>query len=85
VDATVFEDMFSSDARSSVDALTAAGFIVIDYPVCSSSVGDGEVRQVIRSVDGVVLLDKEGPTPEAGGIEIGTAIEVKVGNGYACG
>lgn len=79
------DTFFAADAGQVVSDLEAAEFVVIDYRVCSGSVASGEVRQIIRSSDGAVLLDKEGVTAAGLALAAGTVIEVKVGTGSPCG
>lgn len=74
---------FKQPASDAVEALTAAGFVVVDYEVCSSTVASGEVRQVV-SGDGTIYVDKEGITEAGASLPIGEVVEVKIGNGRSC-
>lgn len=75
---------FGEPAEAAVPALRERGFTVIDYLVCSGSVGVGEVRQIIDSDDGTIYLDTEGITPAGELVDVDRTIEVKVGSGTPC-
>ncbi len=79
----ISENWFARPASEAVPALEAQGFLVSAYEVCSSSVDEGEVRQILGS-DGTVYVDKNGVTADASDVSIGSVIEVKIGNGTAC-
>ena len=75
---------FAADAELVLSGLEALDAIVIDYPVCSESVAEGEVRRIVDSNNGVALLDRGGVTAAGLSIAPGTVIEVKVGTGDPC-
>lgn len=79
------QNWFGEPAEAAVPALRERGFTVIDYPVCSGSVGAGEVRQIIDSGDGTIYLDTEGITAAGERVAVDTSIEVKFGTGTPCG
>jgi peptidoglycan hydrolase-like protein with peptidoglycan-binding domain len=79
----ISDDWFGRPATEAVLSLQEAGFVVIDYQVCSSSVAAGAVRQ-IASGDGTIYVDEAGVTQAGKELPIGSVIEVKVGNGQSC-
>ena len=79
----ITDDWFQHPAAVAVAALQAQGFLVTDYEVCSSSVGAGEVRQIIGG-DGTVYVDEDGVSPTGSQLPIGSVIEVQIGSGTAC-
>ncbi len=81
--ALLTDDLFRAQRPNAVKALTDAGFKVNDYLVCSGSVGEGQVRQILGP-EGEVLLDIGGVTASGREINRGAAIEVKIGNGQPC-
>ena len=76
-------DLFASPAPAAIERLHALGFAVISYDVCSSSVGQGEVRQVVLA-DGTELVGSAGVTEAGRAVVPGTTIEVKIGSGAPC-
>lgn len=79
----ITENWFGRPAADAVEELQDRGFVVVAYEVCSSSVRQGEVRQIV-SGDGDIYVDKEGITELGSALPIGAVIEVKVGNGETC-
>ncbi len=77
------ESWYGRPAQEAVDALSARGFVVVDYEVCSGSVAGGLVRQIIGG-DGTIYDDSAGVTEAGAGVSIGEVIEVKVSSGSAC-
>lgn len=80
-------DVFGHRHEEAVGQLQGLGFAVIAYDVCSGSVAQGEVRQVI-SRDGdyeTELVGKSGVTEEGMAVPFGATVEVKIGTGWACG
>ncbi len=79
----IAEDWFRRPAAEAIAALEQQGFVVIDYQVCSGTVGNGEVRQV-ASGDGTIYVDETGITAEGAQLPIGSVVEVKIGSGAPC-
>jgi hypothetical protein len=65
--------------------LIAAGFLVRTFSVCSSSVGQGIVRQVLyeEGNPALIVVDKPG-APAAGRAPRGAGLVVKIGTGASC-
>lgn len=67
-------------------ALVNAGYVPHFFRVCSGSVAEGEVRQVLWS-DGAnefIVVDKQGVIPEQALLPPGSELSVKVGTGQPC-
>ena len=76
-------NVFGREAGPAIEELVALGFVVVDYLVCSGSVGEGEVRQVVYP-DATELVGKEGVTDEGRNVQFGSVVEVKIGTGLPC-
>ncbi|MEM7339285.1 MAG: hypothetical protein AAF467_11595 [Actinomycetota bacterium] len=63
--------------------LQALGLDHRRWNVCSSSVGLGEVRQIVDD-DEVVLADTDGVREAGEAVALGTQVTLKVGNGESC-
>jgi hypothetical protein len=81
--ALLTDDLFAAERSLAVEALIEAGFKVNDYLVCSGSVDEGQLRQILGPA-GEVLLDIGGVTSAGREVSSGVAIEVKIGNGQPC-
>lgn len=79
----IAENWFGEPYETAVAGLRDQGFLVVDYEICSGSVGPGEVRQ-IQGGDGTVYLDENGVTVEGEQLLIGAVVEVMYGSGTAC-
>jgi hypothetical protein len=68
------------------EALLEAGFAPRSVPVCSSSVPEGSVRQVVRlEGDGEIeVVGLDGVVPTVSHLEAGTNLIVKIGTGLPC-
>ncbi len=77
------QSWFGLPKDRAIASIESLGIYVADFPVCSGSVGEGEVRQITTG-DGVILDDKDGLTDAAGYIEFGSVVQMKVGNGTPC-
>lgn len=77
------EDWFGRPETEAIPVLQSQGLMVHAYPVCSGSVGAGEVRQVLGP-SGEILVDKSGVTALGMEVNPGSDIEVKVGTGRPC-
>jgi hypothetical protein len=83
-DATPLDsNWYGRPADEVIEELDVQQFSVNTIPVCSGSVGAGEVRQILGP-DGTVYLDEDGVTEAGLNPEPGSALTVKVGNGEAC-
>ena len=77
-------DMASNQA---VTMLKSAGYAPRAISVCSHSVAQGRVRQVLMdggATDGTILVDTDGVTPIGSTLPTGAAVVVKVSTGIAC-
>jgi molecular chaperone DnaK len=84
--ATGVPNVFKLPQADAEALLVAAGYVPKFARVCSHSVADGEVRQVLFTSGGqqVIVVDLQGALPEAAGVPPGTELLVKVGNGKPC-
>jgi beta-lactam-binding protein with PASTA domain len=80
-------NVYNLTQEAALQQLTAAGYTkTVIYPVCSSSVAAGHVRQVILAgrTPEVVLIDRPGPMNAAGGVTPDQQIALKVSTGHPC-
>ena len=78
------ENWFGEERAVAVSALTAQGFVVKDFVVCSGSVATGEVRQVLNADETVVYVDIAGTTAAGRSVPKGSVLSVKIGSGTSC-
>jgi hypothetical protein len=80
-------DVARASQADAEEALLEAGFAPRSVPVCSSSVPQGIVRQVVMlEGDGEMeVVGLDGVVPTVGRLEAGTDLIVKVGTGLPCG
>jgi len=74
-------NVYNANADEARTRLEQAHLVVFAYTVCSGSVVQGHVRQVLSS-DGKVVIDKAGVLIRQ--LPVGSTVEVKVGSGTAC-
>lgn len=77
------QSWFGRPSDEAIEAIERLGIVVAAFPVCSGSVGRGEVRQITTG-DGVVLDDRDGLTDAGREVEVGSVVQMKVGNGTPC-
>lgn len=77
-------NVFGMGAGEALERLQQAGFAPASYEVCSGSVPQGAVRQVLVRSSQAIAIDKQGVMPGGRGLPMGTALEVKVGSGRPC-
>lgn len=80
-------DVFGLPQADAEALLVGAGYQPRFFRVCSGSVGEGEVRQVLWNDGGteIIVVDKQGVIAEEALVPPGTELSVKVGTGVACG
>ena len=75
-----------TSGADAVAGLRAAGFVVFDYSVCSSSVPDAGLLRLVRVTEsGAELVGSGGVADAAGGLDPDTELDVLVTNGEPCG
>jgi beta-lactam-binding protein with PASTA domain len=80
-------DVYNLTQEAALQQLKAAGYTkTVIYPVCSSSVAAGHVRQVILAgrTPEIALVDRQGPTNAAGGVTTDQQVAIKVSTGVPC-
>ena len=77
-------NVYNEAESTAVEQLRAAGFAVNVFKVCSGSVEDGRVRQVLVQSTQTTVVDRAGVLSAGRGVAIGTKLDVKVSNGRPC-
>jgi hypothetical protein len=78
-------DVYDTPQASAENALIAAGFPVKSFNVCSSSVAQGQVRQVfVADNPTTIVVDKPSTSGTKHELPAGTELSLKVSTGTAC-
>jgi hypothetical protein len=80
-------NVFGQKSAGAIEEIQALGLAVVSYAVCSGSVGEDEVRQVVTVEDGqeIELVGKAGVTEAGRHVSPFSILEVKIGTGVPCG